>query len=109
MYPIAEIKNASYQQVLQKLSAGFISNLCNKTVPTTSDLSSINGLRDSLPYAHITTFTYKPLVGITSVTDARNLTTYYTYDSSGRLSEIYIQKNGSKQIIEKYDYHYYNK
>lgn len=109
MYPIAEIKNASYQQVLQKLSAGFISNLCNKTVPTTSDLLSINGLRDSLPYAHITTFTYKPLVGITSVTDARNLTTYYTYDSSGRLSEIYLQKNGAQQIIEKYDYHYYNK
>jgi len=109
MYPVAEIKNCTYEQVKNILGATFIETLLDKSSPTTSEMSSINGLRNRLPNAHINTYTYSPLVGVTSVTDARGLTTYYTYDSTGRLTECYILKNGSKQIVEHYDYHYYNK
>lgn len=51
------------------------------------------------------TYTYKPYVGVSSVTDPRGITTYYTYDSAGRLVEEYQMINGNKQIIKVYQYH----
>lgn len=109
IHPVAEIKNCTYEQVKNILGVSFINTLSGKSAPTASDMSTINNLRSSLPDTHISTYTYSPLVGVTSATDARGLTTYYTYDSVGRLTECYILKNGSKQILEHYDYHFYNK
>ena len=51
------------------------------------------------------TYTYIPHVGISSVTDPRGITTYYTYDSAGRLIEEYQIVNGNKQILSAYQYH----
>lgn len=109
MYPIAEIKNSSYQEVKQILTAGFIQDLAQKSIPTAIDIGKINALRKSLPHAFITTFTYSPLVGVKSTTNLNGYTTYYTYNSLGQLVESYFIKNSSKQILRKYDYHYYDK
>lgn len=49
--------------------------------------------------------THKPYVGVSSVTNPRGITTYYTYDSSGRLIEEYQIINGKKQILHTYYYH----
>lgn len=51
------------------------------------------------------TFTYKPYIGVSSVTDLRGITTYFTYDSAGRLIEEYQLINGVKQILNVYQYH----
>lgn len=51
------------------------------------------------------TYTYIPYVGISSVTDPRGITTYYTYDANGRLVETYQIVNGKKQILNAYRYH----
>lgn len=51
------------------------------------------------------TYTYIPHVGISSVTDPRGITTYYTYDSAGRLIEEYQIVNGNKQVLSAYQYH----
>lgn len=109
MYPVAEIKNSTYQEIAQILTAEFIRRLGDKSMPTANDMEQINGLRKTLPNALITTFTYLPLIGVSTITDPRNFTTYYIYDSSSKLKENYILKNGSKQILEQYDYHYRNK
>jgi YD repeat-containing protein len=53
--------------------------------------------------ARMTTYTYQPLVGICSATDANNRITYYEYDTRGRLI---ITRDHNKNIIKKYDYHY---
>jgi len=55
--------------------------------------------------AAMTTYTYKPLVGMTSMTDAKGLTTFYDYDSFGRLKFIRDQEGN---IIKQMDYHYKN-
>ena len=53
--------------------------------------------------ALMTTYTYDPLIGITSVTDAKNETTYYEYDALQRLMNI---KDKDGNIIKHTDYHY---
>lgn len=52
-----------------------------------------------------TTYTYIPYVGVSSITDPRGTTTYYTYDASGRLIETYRLVEGKKQILNVYQYH----
>lgn len=51
------------------------------------------------------TYTYIPHVGVSSVTDPRGITTYYTYDTCGRLIEEYQVNNDSKQVLNAYYYH----
>lgn len=53
--------------------------------------------------AQMTTYTYDPLLGMTSATDANNVTTYYDYDELGRLK---LLKDDKGNILKKYDYHY---
>lgn len=53
--------------------------------------------------ATMTTYTYLPLVGITSITDENNNSTYYEYDSFGRLEYI---KDNNKQILKNIEYNY---
>ncbi|GAA4778311.1 hypothetical protein GCM10023231_01070 [Olivibacter ginsenosidimutans] len=55
--------------------------------------------------AQITTYTYDPLVGMTSSTDASGRTTYYEYDGFGRLQQV---KDTQGKPISSYDYHYQN-
>jgi len=51
----------------------------------------------------VTLYTYNPLVGMTSQTDPNGVTTYYEYDSFGRLK---CAKNDDGDILQWYDYHY---
>ena len=55
-----------------------------------------------------TTYTNIPHVGISSITDPKGLTTYYRYDSYGRLIEIYHIIDGLKQVIQAFNYHISN-
>lgn len=52
-----------------------------------------------------TYYTFVPYIGMTSVTDERGMTTYYNYDSMGRLIEIYRLNNGIKEVIKKIRYY----
>ena len=71
-------------------------------------MSSINQLRNVLTSAQVTTYTYNPLVGMISSTDPKGFTSYYGYDTNGRLNEVYFLNNGVKNILRTYNYHYKN-
>ncbi|WP_447767539.1 hypothetical protein [Sphingobacterium faecium] len=103
-YPIAEIKNATYADVLAVLTQATIDNLNNPnhteaTMETLIKNADKKLRTDSrLAKAMVTTFTYKPLSGIASKTDIRGITEYYQYDSFQRLQQVMdfdsnIQKN----------------
>jgi hypothetical protein len=53
--------------------------------------------------AQMTTYTYSPLVGMTSECDENNVITYYEYDALGRLAHVRDQDN---YILKKYCYNY---
>lgn len=55
--------------------------------------------------AKMTTYTYSPLVGMTSSTDTNGYTTYYDFDGLGRLIRT---RDFNGNIIKQYDYHYLN-
>lgn len=64
----------------------------------------LNRLRVYLTKSFVYTYTYRPLVGITSETDQNNRTKYYQYDEFGRLALIRDQdKNILKQICYGYN------
>jgi len=113
-YPIVEIKNATYAEVETALtysSYRTIDSLKSATDPDVATLRiALETYFNSTSYTGnkpvlINTYTYKPLIGITSTTDPRGITTYYDYDNYGRLKVVYYLKNGIETILKSYDYH----
>lgn len=103
-YPVAKIDGLTYSQVVSELGQTFIDNLAASTSP---DKNTLDVIRTKLSgrMALVSTYTYKPLIGIASVTDARGVTTNYTYDTFNRLLNV---KNDDANILNEYKYHYYN-
>ncbi|QIK53396.1 hypothetical protein G7051_03145 [Dysgonomonas sp. HDW5B] len=112
-HPIAEINIMSYTYaeieniVKSVFSVTSIDALSKQAIPTEAKLKD-GSLQNAFPNALVTTYTYKPLVGVLTMTDPRGVTTYYDYDAFGRLKETYIIENGVKKIIQVNEYHYQN-
>jgi YD repeat-containing protein len=53
--------------------------------------------------AKITTYTHNPAIGLTSITDTNNISSYYVYDAIGRLICI---KDDNGNILKTYSYNY---
>lgn len=96
-YIVGIIKNASLDKVMNILN-------CNKDdlgcMPANSE-SLMGTLREQLPKSLVTSFQYKPLVGMISETSPSGITKYYEYDNNGRLAGI---KNNQGEYIEFYKY-----
>jgi YD repeat-containing protein len=103
-YPVTEIKNAELPTIISLL--GGQTAVDAFTAQVNPDVNTfLAPLRSGLPDAQVTTFTYKPLVGLTSSTDAKGMTTYYEYDAFQRLRNI---KDQNGNILKQTDYHYKN-
>lgn len=103
---VAVIRNASYGEVETVLGAQYIEALSRDLSP---DMDALNELlrtefadRDVM----ISTYTYQPMVGLTSETNPQGITTHYGYDCLNRLKEVYIIENGMKKVIKSYEYYY---
>lgn len=105
-YPIAKVTNATYQDLIDVLGSTVIDQL-NSSSPGSDDnvRALLSQLRTDvrLKDKQVTTYTYKPLIGMTSQTDENNHTIYYEYDTLGRLQLI---KDQDGNIIKTFDYHY---
>jgi YD repeat-containing protein len=100
-YPVAKIIGSDYNTASQYINQSIL------TEPPTNDDNTfrnhLNQLRINLPNSLISTYTYKPLIGMTSETDARGRTKYYLYDNAGRLSFI---RDHDNNIVKKFCYNY---
>jgi len=79
-----------------------LSTISNVAITATSN-TVIDELRLFPETAQMTTYTFRPLVGVSSITDSNNNTLYYKYDSAGRLE---LTQNSDGRIIEHFKYHY---
>ncbi len=112
-YPIAKIENATYSEVSgQVANLQALSNADNDR--TIGSSGNEGALRDALTTlrntaalsdALVTTYTYDPLIGVTSITDPSGQTVYYHYDSFNRLEMVTDKDN---KVLSKNQYHYKN-
>jgi YD repeat-containing protein len=51
----------------------------------------------------VTTYTYDPLIGVTSITDPKDYTVYYEYDDFNRLKQV---KDADGKILSENEYNY---
>lgn len=107
--PIATIEGATYAQI-----AGLIQNIMNASDADAADpsketllLAALDAFRnnDQMKEFQITTYTYDPLIGSTTVTSPNGMREIYKYDVKNRLEKV-VDKDG--MILKEYKYNYKN-
>ena len=104
---IAKLENVSYSTIPSTLISN-LQTLSNADVDNSTELSllnALNPLRTNFPSGFITSYTYNPFVGVTSITDTKGYLIRYFYDNAGRLKEI---KDSNDNVISQFQYHYKN-
>ncbi|KRB59938.1 DUF5977 domain-containing protein [Flavobacterium sp. Root186] len=108
--PIAKIENVAYSSIptatvtnLQTLSNADVDNCMSGSCTEQLLRNALNTLRGSFSDAYVSTYTYNPFVGVTSITDTKGIPSYYEYDSFGRLKFV---KDKDLNVLQKYCYNY---
>ena len=96
---IAEIRGVGYNTVVNALGISYYSL---QDMGETALISFFNNFR-SKRIGQVTSYTYYPSRGVSTVTTPSGITTFYEYDGFGRLLQI---KDTDEKIIEQYDYHF---
>ncbi len=103
-YVVAKIEGATHSEAVSALaSAGYSYNGNFQSASETSIRTAMDSVRNTLTQATITSYTYTPLIGVTSVTDPRGYTVYYDYDTQHRLEQVRDQDGN---ILSKNEYNY---
>jgi len=108
--PIAKIEGYTTMNSTQlsAINAAIIASDADKSVTTEDTLRTrLTTLRNAFANtpAQVTTFTYDPLIGVTSTTDPRGYTMYYSYDEFNRL---HLVKDQDGNITQENKYQYKN-
>jgi YD repeat-containing protein len=112
---ITKIENCTYDQLMRysyNSGTGVLSSIYSAannddgTVGKKNILrAKLQKLRDDFPNAQVTTYTYDPLIGVTSITDPKGYTIYYEYDEFNRLKQV---KDADGNILSNNQYNYKN-
>ncbi len=109
--PIAKIEGAKYEDIktLQVVIDAITASDTDATQGTTSSeqslLTALDNLRINSSFSNyvITTYTYDPLIGVTSITPPSGIREIYKYDTANRLQSV-VDING--KILKEYQYNY---
>lgn len=112
LYPIAEIKNSTIDKVENAVKSAFgvtsiyaLWNLDFKESEHATLENKLQALRghNSLKDAIVTTYTFRPLVGMLTATNPSGITSYYDYNNMGQLIST---KNNQKEMQQALSYNY---
>ncbi|MCW2464383.1 hypothetical protein [Elizabethkingia anophelis] len=109
--PIAKIEGAAYNQISAYVSAIIAASDADNTQGTDqSEQALIEALdlfrnHPALSAYQITTYTYNPLIGVTSITPPSGVREIYKYDSANRLESV---KDVNGNLLKEYQYRYKN-
>lgn len=100
-FPVAKIVGKEYPAAIVE-SGISLTTINNSSITDAALRTELNILRQ-LTNCFVTTYTYKPLVGITSETDPNGRTKFYEYDAFNRL--VLIRDQDGK-VLRKICYNY---
>lgn len=106
--PIAKIEGMSYDLAMALVGVSDIitqSELDVSAVTETTFINVLDTFRKNNVRQFITTYTYDPLIGVTSITPPSGIREIYKYDSANRLYQV-VDVNG--KLLKEYTYHYKN-
>lgn len=107
--PIAKIEGAKYDDIknIQEVLDAITASNADAIDPSKEGdlLTAFSNLRSNsnLSGYNITTYTYDPLIGVTSITPPNGMREIYKYDSANRLQSV-VDVNGN--ILKEYKYNY---
>lgn len=99
-YLVAEITGVALSSVTGANSS--LSGIATTPISGALPAAAETAIRN-LSNARVVTYDYKPLVGISKITDVTGRTTTYNYDSLNRLQTV-VDSNG--HVVEKFEYNY---
>jgi hypothetical protein len=100
-YPVAQIVGVPYNTIVGNSS--LTESILQGPATDAALRAELDKIRTANNSAIVTTYTYKPLVGLTSQTDQNKRTTYYEYDGMERLVNI---KDHDQNIVKNFKYNY---
>ena len=106
--PIAKIEGAKLSDITQTLINSIVnaSDDTNANYSESTLLNQLDAFRIALPNFQISTYTYKPLIGVTTITPPSGIREYYFYDTANRLESVKTNENGVLTTLKEYQYHY---
>ncbi|WP_185290319.1 hypothetical protein [Chryseobacterium lactis] len=108
--PIAKVVGAAYSQI-ENLTADIVIKSNEDATDPTKEAELLLALDNFRPQGLITTYTYDPLVGITTITQPSGIRELYIYDNANRLKEIRARERDSSgnyafKTIKEFKYNY---
>lgn len=101
---VAKLENIAYDQIPSNLIAAIQQATDATNYNEQNVVNALNALRTStdanMQKAMITTYVYKPLVGVTKITDPKGDTQTFLYDTFNRLKEVRDKDNNLLQESE---------
>lgn len=94
LYPVAKVENIDYDMLWGTYRIPF---LYPGALPAAED-ANLRTLDENIL---VTTYTYKPLVGITEIKDPSGHTTRYVYDADGKLLQV---RDSQDRVLKSHEY-----
>lgn len=101
-YPVAEIRNADYDDVIRAVGgAEAVGQIARSAQLGDEQYALLLSLRHCLPGASVRIFRYIPLVGVCEAVDPSGRVTHYKYDDAWRLRLVCDDEG---EPVESYEY-----